>query len=63
MIKYTFRITYLDINTNLLCRSKTVEIEAACEHDAFIVAINTALLASGDNEELSKIELDKHEVI
>ena len=63
MIKYTFRIYYLDINTNLLCRSETFEIEAACEYDAFHVIVDTAIAESGDNEELNKIELDKYEVI
>lgn len=63
MIKYTFEITYLDINTNLICRSEVFEIEAACEYDAFHVMIDTALAESGDKEELNKIELDKYEVI
>ena len=63
MIKYTFRITYLDINTNLLGRSETFEIEAACEFDAFHSIIDVGLAESGDDEELCKIELDKYEVI
>ena len=63
MIKYTFRIYYLDINTNLLGRSETFEIEAECEFDAFHAIIDVALAESGDDEELNKIELDKYEVL
>lgn len=63
MIKYTFRIYYLDINTNLLGRSETFEIEAACEYDAFHVVVDTAIAESGDDEELCKVELDKYEVL
>ncbi len=63
MIKYTFKVVFIDVNTNLICRSETFEIEAACEYDAFHVIIDTALAESGDNEELYKIELDKYEVI
>ena len=63
MIKYTFRITYLDINTFLLGRSETLDIEAECEYDAFHTIIDIALAESGDNEELNKIEFDKYEVI
>lgn len=61
--KYTFRITYLDINTFVLGRSETYEIEAPCEVDAFHLMIDIALAESGDNEELNKIELEKYEVL
>ena len=64
MTKYTFRITYLDIKTNLLGRSETYEVEAACGFDAFHSIIDVALAESGDDEELYKIELEyKIEVI
>ena len=59
MIKYTFRITYLDINTNLLGRSETFEIEAACEFDAFHSIIDVGLAESGDDEEPEPIKEEK----